>query len=177
MRDNTTRSSLSIPRLGSLQPFVASHNKVICVQTIKNLSAASWGMGFETPSSLPHHQWRHFGGYVVFSAPNFQTRGLHGSLVLTSVVQFCVGTRAVCERRYRCASFESLSVLVSATGRRNSIGFRPYRRTPTAVVSRSLPRFKAARALPAGMFHRKKASDRRAKRKVRLGLNVPVLVE
>ena len=41
-----------------------------------------------------------------------------------------LGTNAVCERRCRCACFA-----FSATGRRNSIGFRP-RRTPTDVVSR-----------------------------------------
>jgi hypothetical protein len=64
---------------------------------------------------------------LVFSAPNFQRRGLHDSLTHTSIIQFCVGTRAVCERWCRWASFESLSFLFSATGSRSSISFRPYR--------------------------------------------------
>src|SRR6266480_2755107 len=61
-------------------------------------------------------------------------RVLHGSLSDASIVQFCVGTNAVCERRCRCGRFASL---FSATGRRNSVGFRS-RRTPTDVVSRML---------------------------------------
>jgi hypothetical protein len=65
-------------------------------------------------------------------------RGLHGSLLY----QFCVDTCAVCERWCRCAPFQSVSILFSAAGRRNCIAFRPYRRTPTAVVSaRALSQF------------------------------------
>jgi hypothetical protein len=92
-------------------------------------------VGFEVRSPLIDAR---FGGCVVFSAPSFQRRGLHDSLTYTSIVQFCVGTRAVCERWCRWAPFESLSFLFSAAGRRSSISFRPYRRTPARVVSRSL---------------------------------------
>ena len=109
-----------------------SHNKVICGQKIKNLRS-----NFLTtiPNSLTTDRGRSV-AMLRSLRLTFKKRGLHGSLTRTSIVQICVGTNAVCERRYGCASFPSL---FSATGRRNSIGFRP-RRTPADVVSRSLPR-------------------------------------
>ena len=50
-----------------------------------------------------------------------------------------VGTRAVCKRWCRWGSFESPSFPFSGTGRRNSIVFRPFQRTPASVVSRCAP--------------------------------------
>jgi hypothetical protein len=76
----------------------------------------------------------------VVSASNFHWRGLHDSLTHKSNIQFCVSSRAMCGRWCSWVSFESLSFLFSATGRRSSISFRPYRRTPTGVVSQSLQR-------------------------------------
>lgn len=58
----------------------------------------------------------------------------------------------MCERWCRWVSFDSLSFLFSATGRRSSISFRPYRRTPAGVVSRPLQRSRPV--------YRKKASNR-----------------
>ena len=115
-----------------------SHNKVICGQKIKNLRS-----NFLTtiPNSLTTDRGRSV-ALLRSLRLTFKKRGVHGSLTHTSIVQICVGANTVCERRYGCASFPSL---FSATGRRNSIGFRP-RRTPDDVVSRSLPRFKAAHA-------------------------------
>jgi hypothetical protein len=52
----------------------------------------------------------------------FKGEVLYGSQ--TSIVQFCVDTCALCERRCRCAPFGSVSFLLSAAGRRNSIAFR-----------------------------------------------------
>src|SRR6266446_1791739 len=98
-------------------------------------------MGSSSPhrssSSLTRSSGR-FGGHVVFSAPNFRKRGFHDSLTHTSIVLFCVDARAVCERWCRWASFEPLSFLFSARGRRNSFAFRPHRPTSTPLLSRSL---------------------------------------
>src|SRR5439155_3649525 len=66
-------------------------------------------------------------------------RGLHGSLARPSIVQFCADTRALYVCRYRSTSPERLPVLFDAARRRNSPGFRLWRPTPAAVVSRSLP--------------------------------------
>jgi hypothetical protein len=51
------------------RPFIASHNKVIGGQTMKNLSAATWARGSRFTQSS-----RHF----VLCA-QLSTRGLHGS--------------------------------------------------------------------------------------------------
>jgi hypothetical protein len=93
-------------------------------------------MGFEVRSPLIEA----FTGSAVVSASNFHWRGLHDSLTHKSNIQFCVSSRAMCGRWCRWVSFEPLSFLFSATGRRSSISFRPYRRTPTGVVSQSLQR-------------------------------------
>jgi hypothetical protein len=134
------------------QPFVASHNKVICGSRLGTYLGQA-GCGVRSRSPLIDAR---FGGCVVFSASSFQRRGLHDSLTYTSIIQFCVSTRAV--RWCRWASFESPSFLFIATGRRSSIGFRPYRRTPTGVVSRSLqsprPRVRGYQRV----VYRKKAS-------------------
>jgi hypothetical protein len=162
------RCSFAFANSHRVSGFVASHNKVICGQKILRPIGRKAGYGFEFPHHSSSSLTAHRGVSVAMLSSlrlTFERKGFHDSLTHTSIVLFCVDARAVWERWCRWASFEPLSFLFSARGRRNSIAFRPYRRTPTAVVSRPLP-CSGARALPE-CCPSKKASDRRPRLDVR----------
>src|SRR6266566_867266 len=127
---------LSHPTIGRgrvVSRFIASHNKVICGRTSKHLSAGSSTVGFVVAIAANRIVWM----ITVLSL------SLSGGVCMVrfrvhTIVQFCADTRALYDRRYRSTSPERLPVLFDAARRRNAPGFRLWRPTPAAVVSRSL---------------------------------------
>src|SRR5260221_7688966 len=72
------RCSFAFANSDRVSGFVASHNKVICVQKIlRPIGRKAW-YEFEFPSPIiefPHRSFGRFCCYVVFYAPNFRKEG------------------------------------------------------------------------------------------------------